>query len=186
VTISSQIETCYLVFQNLPLGTTIHDVAENLRTPVHLGGCGVSILSSAPLPSFSSASHSVVVQFGSIHEARIASMGWETVPSNSSIIPASHLLLSTITLVPYHRDGLGTHVGVQRVLSAPSPTHPQSNSNSPPSRARGLPQRAPGNAIRYSPMPSTSQLSQPGPSSARARRTHNFNGYWMRKGHKPG
>ena len=45
------LETLCVVFQNLPVETTIDDVAEKLRAPPCEGGCGVSISSSAILLS---------------------------------------------------------------------------------------------------------------------------------------
>jgi len=41
------LETLCVVFRNLPVDTTIDDIAEKLRAPPREGGCGVSISSSA-------------------------------------------------------------------------------------------------------------------------------------------
>ena len=102
-------ETCHVVFSNLPLGITIDDVANKLRTPPREGSCGVSIVSSAALPWDSV---SFVVQFESPHEARIARLGWDglTFGYSCSAIPAPQSLLSTVTLTPYRPKTADTFV----------------------------------------------------------------------------
>lgn len=163
-------ETCYVVFQNLPSGTTVHDIAKNLHMPVHCGGCGITILSSAPLPSFDAASSSFVLQLGSIREACIAAVGWKGISEECSIIPAPDHLVATVTFTPYVTPG---------VPSLPLPNHPQSYSNSPASHVQGHSSRRA--SIRY---PSTSQSSLQDQPVGHVQQTHNFRGYWMRKGHQ--
>jgi hypothetical protein len=105
-----QIERHCLVFCSLPLGTTIRDITNRLGTPADQGGCGVFILSGTALPPFGPVSELFVIQFRSVHKARIASVGWDGLFENSFITPALQSLLSTITLTPYQLDHKATFI----------------------------------------------------------------------------
>jgi hypothetical protein len=105
------LETLCVVFRNLPVETTIDDVAEKLRAPPREGGCGVSISSSAILPSLDCVSF--VVGFESLHEAKMARLGWDGLDlgHSSSAMPAPQSLLSVLTLTPYRPFSASTFVG---------------------------------------------------------------------------
>jgi hypothetical protein len=115
-------ESTHLVFANLALGTTIHNVAKELRTPASEGGCGVSIVSSTALPANDSVSF--VVQFASIHEARIARAGWDGLHRDGLIVsirPAPSSLLRTITLTLYPPEDCITDQFQENTSSPPGP-----------------------------------------------------------------
>jgi hypothetical protein len=119
--ISSQVEMPQVVFQNLPSGTTIDDVAKRLRAPPREGGCGVSILASAAIPPWDSVSF--IVQFESLHEARIARLGWNSLALGSAV-PAPQSLLSTVILTPYRPKTANTFVEqLNQNITKPDPSH---------------------------------------------------------------
>jgi hypothetical protein len=95
----SSIDTRYLIFQNLTLGITIDDIAERLSAPAADGGCGVLIVSSAPVLSFNSAAF--VTEFASIHKACLVRAGWSSDNPMASVDAAPSPLLLTIKLKPY-------------------------------------------------------------------------------------
>jgi hypothetical protein len=174
--ISGQVEMPQVVFRNLPSGTTIDDVAKRLRAPPREGGCGVSILASAAIPPWDSVSF--VVQFESLHEARIARLGWNSLAlGSSSAMPAPQSLLSTVILTPYRPKTANTFVDPSHRRFTSTHNHrtpiPASQSHHP--GPYSVPSRA------YPNIPA-SQSHHPGPYSVPSRAHRNYLGYMRRKG----
>lgn len=163
----SGVDTRYLIFQNLTSGITIDDIAERLSAPAAEGGCGVSIVSSAPVPSINSAAF--VTEFASIHEARLVRAGWSSDNPMASVDAAPSPLLLTIELKPYQRPPAGaSRLNKNSRQGSYSPKPSTSNRTSIGSRA------APH---RPSPYPYPPSSRPPRPLAA-----HNRFGYMARKG----
>jgi hypothetical protein len=175
----SNLETRCLIFQNLALGVTIDDIAEGLGAPAARGGCGVLISSSAPIPSINSAAF--VIEFGSIHEARLAWAGWSSRDSTASIGPASPSLASKLT--PYQRPLESTLLDRFETTST---RYKRTTQHSTPQPQRGF-MGSHYELRRPRPYPTSPGLPRPNKSSPHivSRTAHNRIGYMARKGMLP-
>lgn len=177
----TRLDTRYLVFQNLTPGVTIDDIAKRLGAPAAEGGCGVWIVSGAPIPS--SNLGAFVIEFASIHEARLAGAGWSSGNPGASVGPAPSPLLSTIEFKSYLRPSAelllnqsSENPGQRSYCHEPS-TLPQSSRTS--SSLRSAPHRPSPYAHSSRPPPKRSL------TRAALLATHHRYGYMARKGLLP-
>jgi hypothetical protein len=184
-TFCSNLETRYLIFQNLPwnLEVSFNNIVEGLNAPAAEGGCGISIMSYASIPSVESAAF--VIEFASMHEARIAMAGWRSRHSATYVGPAPSSLLSTTTLVPYQQPLGGT---LRHRFNKRSTPQVCSQQFTMPRASRRESMASHHGSQRFSPY-STFRDRQPnssvpsrGDENFIERRRHNYFGYIQRKG----